>query len=509
MLRKCYVCGKDYKGKAGAYESPRNFCSECLHKTFECPVCGGAMRVGKQTCSHKCSAIYNKTTDNLNSRASVEKRRKSLVARIAEDGAEIYAKKVETMIERHGVANGFELNPYRAYGEDNVFYGESGRELARKGTQIKYGVDSYTQTSEWKERMEADGWSGIRKHLKNVKNITKEYIEANFIKPDGSLDVEGGSEYFGYSYDPISASGSFYTVCRKLGVEWSTVRSAEQNDLVEYISSIYSGAVIRDSRSILPNRRELDIYLPDLKIAIEFNGIYWHSEKFTGKKEHQQKQQQCRDLGIRLVMVWEDDWRLRRGVVENHLRAVLGVLTEKVFARKSHFTAVDKLDAEKFYTANHIQGYTRGRHFGLRVGTELVACMTYAVSRGKNAMSIARYATSTHVVGGFSKLLKHSMREVGLTEVVSVGDLCFIDETSNVYLANGFKELYRLPPDYRYANLNTLTVVNKSTFKKDNIAKHFPEIYDSSLTEFEMMDKTKWLRIWDCGKVVYGYSAIE
>jgi hypothetical protein len=66
--------------------------------------------------------------------------------------------------------------------------------------------------------------------------------------------------------------------------------SIREKEVVLYIKSIYSGTIIENDRTLMvPNRKfnnwklnhELDIVLPDLKLAFEFNGTYWHNaDKF-------------------------------------------------------------------------------------------------------------------------------------------------------------------------------------------------------------------------------------
>lgn len=83
---------------------------------------------------------------------------------------------------------------------------------------------------------------------------------------------------------------------------------------------------ILTSARTIPNTTELDIVVPKHKVAIEFNGLYWHTERTgRGKSFHLRKTQACADAGFRLIHVWEDDWKFRRSGVERLIRTAFGV----------------------------------------------------------------------------------------------------------------------------------------------------------------------------------------
>jgi G:T-mismatch repair DNA endonuclease (very short patch repair protein) len=65
-----------------------------------------------------------------------------------------------------------------------------------------------------------------------------------------------------------------------------------EREVYEFILSLYNKEIIRNDRTVL-NGKELDIYLPDYNLAIEFNGLYWHSEDYVGKNYHLNKTIEC------------------------------------------------------------------------------------------------------------------------------------------------------------------------------------------------------------------------
>lgn len=86
-------------------------------------------------------------------------------------------------------------------------------------------------------------------------------------------------------------------------------RSKGEKELCNFIKSIYSGEVLENNRKII-NGKELDIYLPKLKLALEYNGEYWH--QIAEQREpgyHENKQKACIDKGIKLIEIWENEWK--------------------------------------------------------------------------------------------------------------------------------------------------------------------------------------------------------
>ena len=98
----------------------------------------------------------------------------------------------------------------------------------------------------------------------------------------------------------------------------SKYSSYAEQEIADYISTFYSGDIVRNSRSII-HPLELDLYYPEKKIAIEFNGDYWHNSKCCDDLYHYNKFKRCVDNGIILVSVYESEWRLYQSRIEQYL----------------------------------------------------------------------------------------------------------------------------------------------------------------------------------------------
>lgn len=279
--------------------------------------------------------------------------------------------------------------------------------------------------------------------------------------------------------------------------------SKGENQLQEYVKTHFPDAQF-NARGIIDPRLELDIYIPSLKLAIEYNGVYYHSEKFIVKDHHKRKLQKCLDAGVRLLVVWEDDWVLRQQVVLQMINHKLGISSqEKVPARKTTVTTLTYQQASEFLNKNHIQGSARGSYYlGLipkdsQDPKDLLAVMV--LRRVKDTLLLERYATSKIVSGGQSKLLSYVDSAIEYTQMVTFADLSISD--GSLYEKTGWTKDKELPPDYSYLYKNRRT--HKFNFRKERF-KNNPELkFEEGLTESQLAHLNNLYRVYDYGKVRY------
>ena len=91
-----------------------------------------------------------------------------------------------------------------------------------------------------------------------------------------------------------------------------------EEEIANYVSMFYDGPCIRNSRDIIPPL-ELDLYYPEKKIAVEFNGDYWHSDKFKDRYYHYNKFKACLENNILLVSIFESYWNECSYLIKDYL----------------------------------------------------------------------------------------------------------------------------------------------------------------------------------------------
>lgn len=281
--------------------------------------------------------------------------------------------------------------------------------------------------------------------------------------------------------------------------------SKAEKEVVEYIKSILPKDVkiIENSRSII-SPYELDIYIPEKKIAIEYNGVYWHTEKYIEDKYyHYNKWELCKNRGIQLITIWEDDWNLKKDIIKSLLSHKLQCSSNsKIYARKTIIdNKIDTQEARNFCDTNHIQGFSNGTYyFGLRnkESNELVALSIWR--KNKDIMYLDRYCTSKNVPGGFSKLLKYAKNTFQNTsdikQIVTFSDNSVSD--GNLYEISGFTKDKEIKPDYSYFYKGKRH--HKFGFRKIKFKNNPNLLYKENLTEKQLAELNGLERIYDYGK---------
>jgi len=470
----------------------------------------------KNTCLEKYGVEYAAGSEEV-----IEKRRKTNIEKYGENTPlkvkEIRKKCETTMMERYGVKYPYEIDGIREKTEN---------------TNIrKYGVSSPLQNKDIYKKLEQTNLEryGTKHPLQStiIKQRALQKRTKKFIK-----DLMHGNRLHGL-VEPCFEETEYRTVketypwkCLKCGnvfedkLEFgkiprclvcypyiTTGQSAQEIEVFEYVKSIYNGTVEQKNKSILSGK-ELDVYIPDKKFAIEYDGLYWHGEvNGVTQKDHMYKTKLCEDMGISLIHIYEDEWLQKQDIVKSIIENKLGLTSHKVDARKCKIDTVKTEDAESFLELNHIQGYIRGNHLGLYFESELVAILTYGKPRFDKAYDIELYRYCTKlgctVRGGLSKLL--SILKEKCDTIVTYADLRW--GRGEGYLKCGFTYQKTTTPNYSYyiKRDRVYKRYNRMNFQKHMLSEKL-ELFDPALTEWENMQLNGYDRIWDCGNRVYTWK---
>jgi hypothetical protein len=447
------------------------------------------------------SAINNKISTNL-SRWGVENVFQSEV---------IKNKLKETNLNKYGYEHPMQSDIIKEntkktnllkYGVDHVFQSEIIKDKGKKTNLLKYGVEHYSQSETSKKGVrerELEKY-GVDNHTKSDNYrydrfiITRDKDYIRYLENNISLFncIEGHNfEIRSDNYlSRVKNNIPLCTVCNPIG----DLKSIKEKELLEFIKNNYNGEVISNYRDGL----EIDIYLPELKLGFEFNGLYFHSDKFKVKNYHLDKTTYFEDKGIKIIHIWEDEWVFKRIIMESQIINMLGG-SKSIYARKCIVKEVNIKEVRKFLDDNHIQGYVNSvEKIGLYFEDELVSIMTFDHSEGRKKMSyggwnLSRFCNKTdfNVIGGASKLLSYFIKSYNPKRIVSYANRDW--SVGDLYYKLGFKNIGGNGPDYKYIIDNKR--VHKSRYKKSKL--------DTDLSESEEMIKRKIIRIYDCGKIKF------
>lgn len=287
--------------------------------------------------------------------------------------------------------------------------------------------------------------------------------------------------------------------------------SKPETDLSEWLSQ--NNISFKRDRKILKGQ-EIDIYIPDKNIAIEFNGNKYHTEWFGGKNRtyHLSKTQRCKSHGIGLIHIFEDEFVYKRDIVFNKLSHILGLHQNlpKIMGRKCIIQEISKTETETFLNTYHIQGYDPSTiYYGAYFNNTLIAVMSFMkIQKVGNDWELTRFASNFNYVcqGVGSKIFKYFVKHHNPNTVKSFADRRWtINEKNNLYTNLGFKFDSYTSPDYKYYNTNVDRYKrwHKFGFRKNILLKKFPNKLNKNMTESEMVKILGYDRIWDCGLIKY------
>jgi hypothetical protein len=275
--------------------------------------------------------------------------------------------------------------------------------------------------------------------------------------------------------------------------------SKGEHEINDFILSLGLKTKLKNRQII--DGKELDIYIPSHNIAIEYDGLYWHSEEFVDKNYHLNKTELCEKIGIQLIHIFEDEWVYKKDIVKSRLKNILGLTENKIYARKCEIKEVSAKDSKQFLDCNHIQSSVKStKNIGLYYHNELVSIMTFGRRPmiNKYDQELIRFCNKldTIVVGGANKLLKYFVKTYKPKEIVSYADRRW--SQGNLYQQLNFNLIKNTIPNFYY-------IIDKKRVNRLNYQKHklIKDGYDKNKTANQIMSDINIKKIYDCGTKKY------
>lgn len=269
--------------------------------------------------------------------------------------------------------------------------------------------------------------------------------------------------------------------------------------------------VIDHDYSILKTK-ELDLFLPEHKFAIEFNGLYWHSYHPSMNEEedqyrHLEKTELANLNNINLFHINEWEWINHKSLIKSMIKSKIGY-TDRIYARNCKVVQLSKLEAKIFFNENHLQQWIGATHYwGLKYHNEIVMAISISPTRFNNKLAkfeLIRFCSKQNltVVGGGSKLIKYAKSQLN-SNIVSYCDRS--KSNGNSYLAMGFKLVQISKPSYVYVKNNLILSRYQCQKHKQEMLfeKNIIDVYDKNCSESENMFNSGFRRFWDCGNLIF------
>jgi hypothetical protein len=457
-------------------------------------------------------------------------------------------KIVETNIKRYGVEHSSQLEEYKKkqektniekYGIKSILQNSV---LMRKGMTEKYGVEYPIQNKLIKEKIKETNFknnvydNALKNREKIKKTNLKKYGYENPMQNKEIIERTNNTKKFNFlkkykNYNIIDYNinkrmikvkcnrNHIYDIDYqtfknrdKLKTELCTIcnpissysNSGYEIQLQDFIKNIYKEKIDFNNKSAIG--KEIDMYLPDLNLGFEFNGLFWHSEYNLNSDYHIEKTELAEEHDIKLIHIYEDDWIYKQDIVKSRILNLINK-SRKIYARKCQIREIsDNKSIREFLEQNHLQGFIGSRiKIGLFYNEKLISLMTFGNLRnsmGQKASEgiyeMLRFCNklNINVVGGASKLFKYFIKNYHPKEIISYADRSW--SRGNLYEKLGFKFEYKTQPNYYYIIGDKR--FHRFGFRKDKLIK---EGFDANKTEHEIMLERKIFRIYDSGSLKY------
>ena len=369
----------------------------------------------------------------------------------------------------------------KKYGYETNLRSEKIKQKIKQTNIKKYGVDNPSKNLDVKTKITDSHQTKYGKTRQSQHHISNDilskvddylWFKDQYVNKKKSLTQI--SKETGVSVTQIAKRAEKFNI----NIVWG--RSSYENEIGEFIKSIYSGPIEFNSKKII-SPKQLDIFLPEKNIAIEFNGLYWHSEKYKSNENyHAEKFFLCDELNINLIQIWQSEWENHKEAVKSKISKTLGL--NKVVHGKKSIEQIDLLMVNDFLLKNStgILYNKKNRYlFGLFVERNLLSVFSL-----------------------------HSLKNESYYLIENISDKNFTDmESSYNFVLSKIIDIIKptclfFKHDLKWGRNNFIENLN---FQKDSYQKPMAWYTNdfSKLLKSPSMKHKKYYKIWDCGYFLY------
>ena len=453
----------------------RNKCTECNN---EIKFNHGYAKYCSRKCANNNIEVIEKNRKNVSI---------SLLKAYENNGNEIKNKRKQTLFKKYKI------------NVDSPFSIPEIKESIKNTIQTKYGVDNVFYLKKYRSNgrkiSQQSSISFNKKHGYDIDYLNDNKILVNNIcKIHGNVEMDNTTFY---NRAHRNRNGIICPICNPI----NSFSSFEQ-DFIKILEKLNINNYIQNDRKII-NPLELDFYFPEYNIAIELNGVYWHSELYKDEMYHKIKSDLCEDKGIQLIQIWEDDFYDNTNLIESILSAKFNKIQNRIFGRNCTIDNISPLIYRNFLTENHIQGCVNSSiKYGLFYEKELVSVMGFGKLRkplGKtdieNKYELHRFCNkkNTIVIGGASKLFKHFEKLNNYTSILSYAKRDY--SNGNLYNQLGFEYKGKTGPGFYWLINNKRK--HRYNYRKDKISNK----ETNHLSAVKIMHNKGYIRCYDSGNL--------
>ena len=411
------------------------------------------------------------STNKLNKDTIIQKRKQTNLDRYGSENYNNMDKNKQTKIINHG-------DPYY-----------NGRDKYKETMVNRYGVDNGFKLPELKKEnlLRVCLEKGYSENFQEL--ISDRDKSINYLK-DKNLSYYDLANIFNAPYYVIQNWVIRLNLQDFINYKFDG-RSHYEDEICNYLKEIDVSNIKKNIKIL--DKEEADIFLPDNKLIIEFDGTYWHSDLFKDKNYHFNKSLLAEKLGYRLIHIYQYEWDdiNQQEKIKQLLRIACGKVNERIYARNCDVRIITNKEARILNDKVHLQNHRNAKvTYGLFYNNKLVQLMSF--SKRKKGLDtdweIIRGCPGSNniVIGGVSKLFKHFVKDYNPTSVFSYCD--FNKFNGKSYEELGMKFIGNTGPDLSY-------IING-------------QIYKRQYSNYKNIKDKVDYRIWGAGSKKYLWEAV-
>lgn len=504
---KCKKLAKSNYLLLDQFGEKRFLCSKCLREQSSLEKYG-VTNIAKSekyknkilnTKKEKYGDNWGKNWYNKSSKTILEKYNVSNIGELSDH----YDKCKRTMISKYGsLENAYKENISKGNNSKILKYGSIENynkiisEKSKKAIKEKYNVDNFSQTKIWKDKHLIKVMNNLMKTNDNLKFFYKKddnyylhCIECNkdFLEKTGHIIYRCPNCFPNIINNPSS--------------------SYEELEVLNYIKSVYNGQIEHRKKKLFTNsKQEIDIYLPELKVGIEFDGIYWHCSDNPNNLRDYNKLIDANNRGIKLIRIWENEWNEKQDIVKSIINNILNIPCKNIIqANNCEIRNISNSACKLFCNKNSLQGEINSSvNLGLFYKEDLVQIISLNKLHihNKYEWKLVRNCCklNTTVVNGENKLLKYFEETYKPKSIITYCNRRYF--SGNNYKLLGFKEQKTIKPIFWIVDKHK-NIESKLKYTKLSMKNKKDFIYNENLSQVENCLNNGYKFLVDCGQLVF------
>lgn len=293
----------------------------------------------------------------------------------------------------------------------------------KKTCMNKYGVDNTSKTEFVREKLRG-------KHEKPRYVYPTEYLDQLYnYHVDNEIPITVLSQQIG-----LTSSALRLTLLRRGYDVKKFANSYVERTVHEFLKQKNIDFVANDRKML--KGKELDIYFPDHKFAVEINGLYWHCTARKPKYHMLEKYKKCEKIGIKLFQFFDFEVTNKFNIVTSLILHELG-MNEEISIKDVRVSSITNEEISDFFKENYLKDIEIGDfNLCLKMNNEIVAAITIRIADDKREILGYAMKNFLNIRGGFDLLMNIINKNNSL---MSIDKRFFIIPSSGGELVEGEK----------------------------------------------------------------------